>query len=137
MKKIKLQSIAVVLMLVTFLSSCSSDNNTPDTSDVIFKSSFATDVNGPTTGKVNQELTYVISFEVENSCGEFQRFTDVEFKKEPGFQIEAKYPKAGCESSTPTIKRTTYKITPTLKGTYYLRIAKSDSEYIETKVVID
>lgn len=136
MKNFKLQSIALIVFFVTILTSCSSDNDKPETPTVVYKSAFATEVAGPTTGKVGEELTYAVSFLAENGCGEFNRFTDVEFNKEPGFQIEAKYPVEPCIRVEPTVVRTIYKIKPTTKGTFYLRIAKSETTYITTQVVV-
>lgn len=136
MKNFKLQSIALIMLFVTVLTSCSSDNDTQGQAKFIYKSAFATSIDGPTTGKVGQELNYAVSFTVENGCGEFNRFTDVEFNKEPGFQIEAKYPVENCIRIEPTVVRTIYKIKPTTKGTFYLRIAKSETEYIITQVII-
>lgn len=137
MKKIKLESVAFVLFIITMFTSCSSDSdNTPTGDGYIYKSSYATSVVGPETGKVNQELVYSISFQVENGCGEFNKMTDVEFNKESGYQVEAKYPVTTCSLPDPEIKRTNYKVKTALAGTYYLRIAKSETEFIVTKVVI-
>ncbi|KOP38014.1 MULTISPECIES: hypothetical protein [unclassified Flavobacterium] len=136
MKKIKLESLAFVLFIMTVLTSCSSDNDTPQGDGYIYKSAYATTVLGPTTGKVGQELIYNISFQVENGCGEFNKMTDVEFNKESGYQVEAKYPATTCSLPDPEIKKTNYKIKTNLAGTYYLRIAKSETEFIVTKVVI-
>jgi len=137
MKNFKLQSIALIVFFVTILASCSSDNDTPEEPKFIYKSAFATAIDGPATGKVGQELTYSIAFTVENGCGDFNRFTDVEFNKQAGFQIEAKYPISTCSRLEPQSIRTLYKIKPTIKGTFYLRIAKSETEYISTTVVVD
>ena len=136
MKNFKLQSIALIMLFVTVLTSCSSDNDSAEDPKFIYKSAFATEVSGPTIGKIGQELSYAVSFTAENGCGEFNRFTDVEFNKQPGFQIEAKYPVEACIRIEPTVVRTIYKIKPTTKGTFYLRIAKSDTEYITTEVII-
>jgi len=137
MKKIKLESLAFVLFIITVLTSCSNDNDSPQTGDgYIYKSSYATSVVGPVTGKVGQELIYNVSFQVENGCGEFNKMTDVEFNKEVGYQVEAKYPVTACSLPDPEIKKTNYKVKTTLAGTYYLRIAKSETEFIVTKVVI-
>lgn len=137
MKKFKLQSIALVVFLVTSLISCSSDNDSnPTTEQSIFKSAFATEVTGPSTGKVNEELSYLVTFTVENGCGEFNKMTDVNIDKESGYQVEAKYP-ATCSTDTPQIRRTTYKVKSAVKGTFYLRFAKSETEFITTAVVIN
>lgn len=135
MKNFKLQSIALMLLFITALTSCSSDNDSP-TEDVVYKSAYATEVSGPLIGKVGQELSYAITFQVENGCGAFNKLIDVEFNKEPGYQVEVKYPKETCNRPDPENRVTIYKITTSKAGTYYLRLAKSETEYITTKVVI-
>lgn len=135
MKKFKLQSAALILLFITVLTSCSSDVDTP-TDNFIYKSAYATDVSGPLTGKVGQELNYAITFQAENGCGEFNKLTDVEFNKELGYQVEVKYPGTACSKPDPVNRVTIYKITTPKAGTYYLRVAKSETEFITTKVVI-
>lgn len=135
MKKIKSQSIAIVLFFGIVLTSCSSDSNTPDTSNEIYKSAFATNVSGPATGKVNQELSFEIAYTVENGCGEFNKLVDVEFRKEAGYQIEVKYPKT-CALPQTEVRRYIYKTSWPAAGTYYVRVAKSDDEYVTAQVVI-
>lgn len=136
MKKFKLQSLAALLFIVTVFTSCSSDNELPK-DDNIYKSSFVKEVFGPLKGKVNQELSYTVSFEVENGCGEFHQMTDVNFDKVNGYQVEVKYPPT-CSINAPEIKRTVYKLTaPAAAGTYYLRFAKSENEFLTTTVVIE
>lgn len=135
MKKFKLQSIAALLFLVTILNSCSSDNDVPR-ENYIYKSAFVTSVTGPTTGKVNQELIYSVAFQVENGCAEFNKMTDVNIDKLDGYQVEVKYP-ATCSTNAPEIKRTNYKVSSKIKGTFYLRFAKSETEFIVTTVVIE
>ena len=138
MKKFKLQSLALTVFFATVFISCSSDD-TPHTPEFIYKTSYVTEVNGPTTGKVNQELSYEVSFYVDNSCGEFNKMTDIELNKLPGYQVEAKYATSCTPTTpqTPQIKRTIYKVKSAQKGTFYLRFTKSETEYITTTVVID
>jgi len=136
MKRFKLQSIAVIVLFVTIFASCSSDNDTPEAPKYIYKSAFATSIDGPETGKVGQELSYAISYISENGCGEFYQFADIDYKKEPGYLIQVEYPITPCGQNTPETKRFVYKITTPAAGTYYLRVAKSDTEYIVKEVVI-
>ncbi|MCV9929162.1 hypothetical protein OIU83_15965 [Flavobacterium sp. LS1R49] len=137
MKKIKLQSVLFVLFLVTALSSCSSDSDKTTTPALIAKSAFVTEVTGPATGKVNEELSYNVMFMVENGCGEFNKFTEIQINKEIGVQVEAKYSSATCEDTKPQFKRTIHKAIYSNKGTYYMRFAKSETEFITIKVVIE
>ncbi|MBP1221582.1 hypothetical protein [Flavobacterium sp. 1355] len=136
MKNFKFQSIAVILFIFTVLTSCSSDDDNTPKDDSIYKSAYVTEVVGPTTGKTNQELSYSVAFQVENGCGQFHQMTDVSFDKVEGYQVEVKYPPT-CSTNVPEIKRTVYKLmSPNAPGTYYLRFAKSDTEFLVTTVVI-
>lgn len=137
MKKIKLQSIAFVLFFVTVLTSCSNDNdNKPATPQSILKNAYVTDVSGPLKGKVNEELSYAVTFTVENGCGEFNKMADIYIGKEQGYQVEAKYP-ATCDIPGSQVRRTIYKVKSAVKGTFYLKFAKSETEFITTSVVIE
>jgi len=137
MKNFKLQSIALIVFFFTVLTSCSSDNDKPEDPKVTYKNAFATSVSGPTTGKVGQELSYDIEFTVENGCGLFHQLVEVEYNKVPVYLVEAEYPITTCAKTTPERRVTVYKITPQTKGTFYLRLAKSETEYISTTVVVD
>jgi len=137
MKNFKLQSIALIMLFVTVLTSCSSDNDAPEDPKVVYKTAYATSVVGPTTGKVGQELSYDIEFTSENGCGEFHQLVEVEYNKVLVYQVEAQYPIATCAKTTPERRVTVYKITPQTKGTFYLRLAKSETEYISTTVVVE
>ena len=136
MKRFKLQSIALIVFFATRLASCSSDNDIPEAPKFIYKSAFATAIDGPATGKVGEELAYTISFISENGCGVFSEFTDIDYKKEPGYLIQVEYPITPCGQNTPETKRFVYKITTQAAGTYYLRVAKSETEYVVKEVVI-
>lgn len=136
MKNFKLKSVAVILFIFTVLTSCSSDDDNTPKDNSIYKSTYVTEVVGPLTGKTNQELSYSVSFQVENGCGEFHQVNDVNFNKVEGYQVQVKYPPT-CSTNTPEIKRTLYKLmSPNAPGTYYLRFAKSETEFIVTTVVI-
>ena len=136
MKKIKFPSIAIVLFFAAVLTSCSSDSSTPEVPKETYKSAFATNISGPETGKVNQELSYEIAYMVENGCGDFNKLVNVEFRKESGYQIEAKYPTNTCTLLQPEVRRYIHKISWAAAGTYYVRFAKSDDEFITAQVVI-
>ncbi len=137
MKKFKLQSILFVLFATTALTSCSNDDDAQNVPEVITKNAFVTEVKGPTTGKVDEIITLDVVFNVDNSCGEFNKFIDATIGTEKGLQVEAKYLLNACDTMVPEPITTTYKFKSTVKGSYDLKFRKSETEFITHTVVID
>ena len=73
MKNFKLKSVLVVLFLSTALISCSNDDDNSNALSATTKNALVTEVKGPATGKVNEELSYDVTFIVDNACGEFSK----------------------------------------------------------------
>lgn len=136
MKNFKFKSVFVVLFLSIVLISCSNDDD-KSTPEPTTKIAFVTEVKGPATGKVNEELSYDVTFIVDNACGEFYKITDTTIGTEKGLQVEAKYPSEVCTQQVPDPKKTVYKFKSTAKGTFEIKFKKSDKEFITTKVVIE
>lgn len=136
MKNFKFKSVLVVLFLATALISCSNDDDKPGPNPAI-KVGLVTEVKGPATGKINEELSYDITFVVDNACGEFSKFSEFSIGDERGLQVEVKYPSEVCTQQVPAPKTTVYKFKSPAKGTYELKFKKSDKEFITTKVVIE
>jgi hypothetical protein len=140
MKNFKLKSVLVVLFLSTALISCSNDNDDdvpPPTPEFVIKGALATEVKGPATGKVNEELSYDVTYIVDNTCGEFSKISDVTIGKDKGLQVEVKYPSGVCTTQVPDPKKTVYKFKATAKGTFEIKFKKSETEFVMQKVVIE
>lgn len=137
MKNFRFKSVFVVLFLATTLISCSNDDDEPITPKPTTKVALVTEVKGPATGKVNEELSYDVTFIVDNACGEFSKISEVTIGTEKGLQVEAKYPSEICTQQVPDPKKTIYKFKSATKGTFEIKFKKSDKEFITTKVVIE
>ncbi|MDA6072810.1 hypothetical protein NJT12_24640 [Flavobacterium sp. AC] len=137
MKNFRFKSALVVLFLSTALISCSNDDDKPSVPDATTKVALVTEVKGPETGKVNEELSYDVTFIVDNACGEFSKISDATIGTEKGLQVEAKYPTGVCTLQVPDPKKTVYKFKSATKGTFEIKFKKSDKEFITTKVVIE
>lgn len=136
MKKFKLKSVLVVLFLATALVSCSNDDaeSTPKFKE---KMALVTEVKGPEVGKVNEELSYDVTFTVDNACGEFSKIVDATIGEEKGLQVEVKYPDGLCTTQVPDPKKTVYKFKSATAGTFEIKFKKSETEFITQKVVIE
>ncbi|CAA9197573.1 hypothetical protein [Flavobacterium collinsii] len=137
MKSFKFKSVFVVLFLSTVFISCSNDNDAPSIPESITKVALVTEVKGPATGKVNEELSYDVTFVVDNACGEFSKISEVTIGGVKGLQVEAKYPTGPCTMQVPDPKKTVFKYKSASKGTFEIKFKKSETEFITTKVVIE
>ncbi len=137
MKSFRLKSVLVVLFLSIGLVSCSNDDDekVPPTTT---KAALVTEIKGPATGKVNDELSYDVTYVVDNACGEFDKISEVTIGDVKGLQVIAKYPTDGvCTQQVPDPKKTVYKFKSTTKGTFEIKFKKSDKEFLTQKVVIE
>lgn len=137
MKRFSLKSVLVVLFLSTALISCNNDDDSAETS-IKTKTAFVTEVKGPATGKVNDELSYDVTYLVDNACGEFDKISETTIGAVKGLQVIAKYPSEGvCTQQVPDPKKTVYKFKATAKGTIEIKFKKSETEFLTQKVVIE
>jgi len=137
MKSFRLKSVLVVLFLSTALISCSNDDDKAE-SAVKTKTAFVTKIEGPATGKVNDELSYDVTYLVDNACGEFDKISETKIGDVSGLQVVAKYPSEGvCTQQVPDPKKTVYKFKATAKGTIEIKFKKSETEFLTQKVVIE
>ncbi|MFV8368771.1 hypothetical protein [Flavobacterium sp. LB2R40] len=132
MKKIKLQVIALVLVVASGFASCSNDD---DQQVIITKKSFVSAVTGPTTGTVNQELVLSVTFDVENKCSVFNKFIETATDNTKVIEVETKLEGVDC-GTIPVSKITTYKFKATAAGTYLFKFKKSATEFITQTIVV-
>ncbi|PIF70643.1 hypothetical protein [Flavobacterium sp. 2] len=136
MKSIRLTSALVVLFLTTAFVSCSNDDDKA-TAPEKTKVAFATEIKGPETGKVNEELSYDVTYLIDNACGEFVKISETTIGEVKGLQIDVKYPTGVCTLQVPEPKKTVYKFKSTAKGTFEIKFKKSETEFLTQKVVIE
>jgi hypothetical protein len=136
MKRFKIKSVLVVLFLSTVLFSCSNDDDKAPVKETT-KNAFASEVKGPATGKINDELSYEVTFTADNACGVFNQFTEATIGTEKGLQVEVKYPSEVCTFQVPTPQKAVYKFKSAVKGTFDIKFKKSETEFITQKVIIE
>jgi hypothetical protein len=137
MKNFKFKSVFVVLFLTTVLISCSNDDDKPSGPNPVVKVASVTEITGPATGKINEELSYDITFVADNACAEFSKFSETYINDVKGLQVEVKDPSEVCTLQVPNPKKTVYKFKSAVKGTFEFKFKKSDKEFVTKKVVIE
>ncbi|MBO9585137.1 MAG: hypothetical protein J7574_13330 [Flavobacterium sp.] len=137
MKSFRLKSVLVVLFLSIAFVSCSSDDDNKTPAPTTTKAALVTEIKGPATGKVNDELSYDVTYVVDNACAEFDKISEVTIGSVKGLQVIAKYPSEVCTQQVPDPKKTVYKFKATAKGTFEIKFKKSETEFLTQKVVIE
>lgn len=132
MKKFALQTIALVLFVSTAFTSCSSDDSGET---LTLQKEFVTAVTGPTTGTVNQEVALSVTYAVDNSCGQFNKYVETLNGNTKTIEVEAKYVGTNC-GTTPATKTEPYKFIVNQAGTYVFKFKKSATEFITQTVVV-
>jgi hypothetical protein len=132
MKKFRLQTVAMILFVAVSLTSCSKDDDQPQ---VVTKLSLVSAITGPTTGTPNQELSFTITYAVENNCGVFNKFVETTTENTKQIEVQTKYEGTSC-GTTPATKTTTYKMKPTAEGTYILKFKKTATEFLTQTIVV-
>lgn len=77
MKSFRLKSVLVVLFLSIGFVSCSNDDDNDKTPAPTEKAALVTEIKGPETGKVNEELSYDVTYIIDNACGQFDKISEV------------------------------------------------------------
>lgn len=54
------------------------------------KNEFINAVIGPTAGIVNQELTLIVAYDIENKCGIFNKFSETTTENTKEIEVETK-----------------------------------------------
>ncbi|KAF2082199.1 MULTISPECIES: hypothetical protein [Flavobacterium] len=137
MKSFRLKTALVVLFLSIGFVSCSNDDDKDQTPAPTTKAALVTEIKGPATGKVNDELSYDVTYTVDNACAEFDKISEVTIGSVKGLQVIAKYPSQVCTQQVPEPKKTVYKFKATAKGTFEIKFKKSETEFLTQKVVIE
>ncbi|TDE04898.1 hypothetical protein [Flavobacterium hiemivividum] len=132
MKNLRLKAAALVLFVTAGLASCSNDDDTPT---IVTKKTFVTEVTGPTTAKLNEEIALEVTYAVENNCGVFNKFIETSAEKTKTIEVETKQEGTTCDT-TPATKKTTYKFKAATEGTYILNFKKSETEFVTQTITV-
>lgn len=100
-----------------------------------YKSAFVTDVNAPSTGKINETVEIEVDFMVTNGCGKFEKFIESGNEFFKTIEVQAKYEGCICPTVIKEIK-VIYEFTPVKSGEYKLRFRSGETEFINVDLPI-
>lgn len=131
MKNLKLKAAVLVLLVTVGFTSCNND----DEPSIVTKKSLVSLVTGPTTAKVNEEITLEVTYSVDRNCEVFNRFIETTVDKTKTIEVETKVDGTTC-NTTPATKKTTYKFKAAAVGTYILKFKKSTTEFVTQTIIV-
>lgn len=132
MKKLRLQTVAVLLFTAITFMSCSKDDDNQTTS----KTEFVTEVSGPTTGSINQEILLNVTYAVAGECGVFEKTIETTTGNTKTIEVKVRYGDTDV-CTQPTTQTTVYKFKATTAGTYILKFKKSATEFVTQTIVVN
>lgn len=131
MKIIKLHICAFFIGLLA-LTSCDITDDTQTCIATIYAP--ATEVTGPATATINQEVDFAVKFKIENSCGSFLGFAESTATPK---QIAATVRYDGCDCNEVVTNVTkNYKFKATVAGEYTLKFLTANSQYITKTITV-
>jgi len=125
--------VICVSLIIFILPGCYKTNN--DDKCISYTIAPVTDVQGPATGSVNQEINLTVLFTCFNGCGQFGNFEQVTAGNTTTIQVVAKYEGCICTQDVPT-RGSIYTFKASQTGTYYLKFLQSGNNYITDTITI-
>lgn len=132
MKKFALKTLALVLFVSTAVTSCSTDDSGET---VTSQNEFVTAVSGPETGVINQEVTFDVTYAVDNACGAFDSYVETVSGSTKTIEVKVKYVGSNCVAA-PATKTEPYKFTINTAGTYNFKFKSSASAFITKTILV-
>ncbi len=132
--KINIQGILLgCLFSSVVLTNCDKKKNTSDC--LSYQVAPITNINGPSTGTVNQDINFILSFGIFNGCGQFGNIEHNSNADTTTIKVNAKYQGCVCTQIAGTLQ-TTYTFRSTQPGTYYFKFLQADANYLLDTLIV-
>ncbi|MBN2616574.1 MAG: hypothetical protein JXR71_12855 [Bacteroidales bacterium] len=118
-------------LTVVFFGSCSLDNQ----KCYHYEQAPVVATNTPDSGRVDQTIPIDVSFTVHNSCGAYNFTQETKDSTTLKIVVIASYDGCVCGEAMRTL-HTTYDFKSDTAGTFYLKFAQSENEYLVDTLVI-
>ena len=100
-----------------------------------YRPGFVTDVNAPSSGKVNTPIEIEVDFPVYNGCGNFGEFLESGSNFLRVIEVRARYEGCMCTQNIP-IRTTIYSFIPKVAGEYVLKFKSGEEEFSVVNLMI-
>jgi len=126
-----------ILMILALSFSCTENDKREEEECFSSESAYATSINSPSAGMVNETIDIEVTFTVGgSSCYRSAEFIETSIENSRSIEIEVKYESCICtlDISYETI---TYQFTASNIGDYELNFKSSPTEFITTNLTIN
>lgn len=121
-----------LFFLLAVLVSCLDD----DSEECIeYRPENVTEVNSPSTGKINESIEIEVKFAVYNGCGKFEKFIESGSEQSKTIEVQAKYEGCICTDNIPIITAI-FEFTPSTIGEYELKFKSGETDYITANIAV-
>jgi hypothetical protein len=122
----------LLFFILAILVSCSDD----DSEECIgYRPENVTEVNSPTSGRINESIEIEVKFPVYNGCGNFEKFIESGSEQSKIIEVQAKYEGCICTDNIPIITAI-YEFIPSTIGEYELKFKSGESDYITVNIAV-
>lgn len=133
MKPLFQKNIILLFSLALLLISCK--KNKENSNCLFFTNAAVTNIAGPNTAFVNQEIVLTISFQCTNGCGQFGSFEENSVGNNINVTVKAKYEGCVCTQDFP-IRTIQYKFKKSQSGSFELRFLQNNNSYLSHTIVV-
>lgn len=125
----------IVILFSFALLLLSFKKNKENSNCLSYTNAAVTNIAGPNTAFVNQEIVLTISFQCTNGCGQFGSFEETSLGNNINITVKAKYEGCICTQDFP-IRTTQYKFKKSQSGSFELRFLQSNNSYLSHTIVV-
>ena len=133
MKSLFQKNIVILFSFALLLISCK--KNKENSNCLSYTNAAVTNIAGPNTALVNQEIVLAISFQCTNGCGQFGSFEETTTGNIIQVTVRAKYEGCVCTQDIPT-RTTQYKFKKSQSGSFELRFLQTNNSYLSHTIVV-
>jgi hypothetical protein len=121
------------LIAILFIASLSGCKKEDDDTCLSFRNDEVLDAQGATTGGINQDIPFTVTYALSNGCGSFAGFEQQTSGNTISVYAKTKYEGCICTQDYRTFQ-SVYNFRATQAGTYTLQFLKPDSTFL-TRIV--
>ncbi len=123
----------LLLLITALVTSCDVSDDTQTCISTVYAP--ATEVTGPATATVNQDVTYVVKYKIENSCGAFLNFAKNETLPLQ-IAVVARYSGCNC-NEVARIETRNYIYKPATAGEHTIKFFSGNGLFISKTLTVN
>lgn len=122
--------------IIVLLSLMSCDREMPGGDCLSYTTAQVTEVVGPNSVLVNQEIDLMVFYYLANGCGRIESLDETTSGKTTSISLKASY--RGCVCATVILDgQISYKFKASQTGVYYLRFLQPNQTYLTDTIIVN